>query len=96
MAAEGIDMSTDIKPPYGDTEKWPVVGWPELESLTQRGCQCPGGCGHVFSADNPPELAVRCHTGEPLYVAYWDGWLYFSCSKCSKPVCKIAVNQSLL
>ena len=82
-------------PPYGDDSQWPQADWPTLESYTQQGCPCCQGKNH-YSAANPPELAVRCHIGSPLYVAYWDGWLFLSCSECSKPVCKIKVEEKLI
>lgn len=84
-------------PPYGKFDQWPTITWPMLESLTLHGCDARCGCGgHHFTANNPPELAVRCHTGSPLYVAYWDGFLYLSCATCAKVVGRIEVKQSLL
>lgn len=85
------------KPDYAHPEKWPELKWAVLESWQQQRCGCGEGCGDgKFSKDNPPEIAVRCHTGSPLWVAYWDGYLYLSCGECSKPIAKIKVTQSLL
>lgn len=74
------------------------VSWPMLEELSRKGCEC-GHCeqsGKAFTADNPMELGVKCHTGSPVYVSYWDGWLYVRCGFCDKPAMKIPVNRSLL
>ena len=82
------------KADYRTKHTWPIISWPYMESWMVQKCEC--GCGGSFTADNPPELAVACHTGSPLYVAYWDGWLYCSCATCGQVVGRIEVNQRLL
>lgn len=79
-----------------DYDKMPV-SWPDLEEMSSRGCACQSPeCDKKFTETNPMEMAVHCHKGYPLWVSYWDGWLYLRCSKCDKPVCRVPVGRSLL
>lgn len=71
--------------------QYQALEWPRLEELSRSCCPC---CGEKHSADNPPELAARCHLG-PVFVSYWDGFLYLSCHKCNRPICKVPIEQKL-
>lgn len=78
-------------------EQFQTIHWTDLEHMANSVCGCGRkGCGREFSATDPPEIAVRCHTGSPLYAAYWQDWLYLSCAVCGEPVGKIEVKRSLL
>lgn len=71
--------------------------WPDLEKSSREGCQCQDpGCNKVFTEDNPMEMGTKCHIGSPVWVSYWDGWLYLRCATCDKPVVRIPVGRSLL
>lgn len=74
-----------------------AANWPMLEESSRKGCQCNNpGCDKMFTEDNPMEMGVDCHRGSPLWVSYWDGWLYIRCAVCDKPVVRIPVGTSLL
>lgn len=74
-----------------------AVSWPDLEASTQGGCQCENpGCDKRFSESNPMEFGVKCHPCTPLWVSYWDGWMYFRCAVCDNPVARVEINKSLL
>jgi hypothetical protein len=75
-----------------DASKFPSMGWPELEKMSQQGCEC---CNEPFSLIHPVGLSPKCHPGLTM-VNYWDGVFYFSCGKCEAPICKVAVSRSLL
>lgn len=70
-------------------ESYPKVGWEQLEKMNEGTCPC---CGKEFSEKNRSDLAAKCHLG-PLFVAYWNGFLYFTCSTCNKPVCRVLVSM---
>lgn len=74
-------------------DNFPPVTWPQLEEMSRSECSC--GCGNKFRADDPMELASRCHRG-PVFVAYNDGWLYMSCGKCREPINRIKVEEKLI
>lgn len=74
-----------------------AAGWPKLEESCAGGCCCNNeDCDKVFTETNPMEMGVDCHRGSPLWVSYWDGWLYLRCATCDKPVVRIPVSKSLL
>jgi hypothetical protein len=73
-------------------EEYQTINWPQMEAMTDQPCPC---CGEKFNENMHPELTGKCHTG-PVYVSYWDGFLYMRCGKCEKPICRVAVDKSLL
>lgn len=70
----------------------------DIKKMSAMGCAC---CGKPHTPDNPMEITGKCHKG-PVYVAYWDGWLYFTCAHedhrgdrdCRKPVCCVPVGRT--
>ena len=74
------------------TKEFAVADWPDLEHMVDGKCPC---CGEQFNEDMRPELTSKCHKG-PVFVSYWDGWLYMECGKCRKPICCVPVDKSLL
>jgi len=73
-------------------QKFDTIKYPSLENMTMKGCPC---CGDPFNVNMRPELTGKCHTG-PVFVSYWEGELYLECGVCRKPICKIAVDRSLI
>lgn len=75
-----------------DISKFQTANWPALEKMTLGTCPC---CDKPFDPNNRPEMTGRCHTG-PVFVSYWDSFIYLECSTCGKPICRLPVNTSLL
>jgi hypothetical protein len=83
------DEKTKLEP-----EKYQLIPWADLEHMSEiGGCKC---CGQKFSKGMPMEIASKCHPGNPTWVSYWDGVLYFKCAVCESPVCRIEVSCNLL
>lgn len=75
-----------------DPDRYQTANWTQLESLAGKECPC---CDKKFSRDNPPDLAGKCHQG-PAFVSYWSDYIYLTCPKCNKPICKIPVSTKLI
>jgi hypothetical protein len=81
-----------MKDSDNDIKDYQTCGWPDLEATTDGHCPC---CDKPFSEEMRPEITGKCHTG-PTFTSYYDGWLYFDCGTCRKPVCKIPVDRRLI
>lgn len=72
-----------------DLNRFGTITSDVLYGLSSGVCPC---CGKPFGPDNTPDLTAKCHTG-PVYVSYWDGYLYFACGTCGKPIGKVRVAK---
>ena len=77
-------------------DNYPTLTWVEMESWHHCECGHPECKNEPYTKDNPCVIAAQCHKGCGVNVHYWDGFLYLSCDKCEKPICKIEVKKSLL
>lgn len=67
-----------------------VIPKSRLDELMNGSCPC---CGEPFTIEMRPELTGRCHTG-PVFVSYWEGWLYVECGQCRKPIGRIEIKAN--
>lgn len=82
----------DLETPFMES-KYKVCRWPSFEAMSDGVCE---GCGEPFSDTHPMGLAAKCHKHKGVMVHYWNGYLYFSCPECGKPICKVEISKALI
>ena len=78
--------------PRNPLDEYQLISWPMLEQMASSICSC---CNEGYNKNNPPDLTAKCHMG-PVFISYWEDFIYLSCGTCETPICKIPINKSLI